>query len=98
MKVNNGNKIALQIEIIISVAASATNLRRQMSFRLPRHFFNFLCKYEITLFFVKNDLPARRSAAKTGVPGRNRTCDLQIRSLSLYPTELRAHSYLFYQK
>ncbi len=27
---------------------------------------------------------------KTGAPGRIRTCDLQIRSLSLYPAELRA--------
>lgn len=26
----------------------------------------------------------------TGAPDRNRTCDLQIRNLSLYPTELRA--------
>ena len=24
-------------------------------------------------------------------PGRSRTCDLQSRSLTLYPTELRAH-------
>lgn len=28
----------------------------------------------------------------TGDPGRNRTCDLQIRNLPLYPTELRDHS------
>jgi hypothetical protein len=37
---------------------------------------------------------ARRScvAAKTGVPGRIRTYGLQIRSLPLYPTELRAHT------
>src|SRR5438105_3220042 len=26
-----------------------------------------------------------------GVPGRSRTCDLQLRRLTLYPTELRAH-------
>jgi hypothetical protein len=26
-----------------------------------------------------------------GAPGRNRTCGLQLRRLSLYPTELRAH-------
>ena len=26
-----------------------------------------------------------------GVPGRIRTCDLQLRRLSLYPAELRGH-------
>ena len=29
-------------------------------------------------------------AFMTGAPGRNRTCGLQLRRLSLYPTELRA--------
>ena len=28
----------------------------------------------------------------TGAPGKTRTCDLLIRSQTLYPTELRAHS------
>lgn len=27
-----------------------------------------------------------------GTPGRSRTCGLQSRSLTLYPTELRAHA------
>jgi putative addiction module killer protein len=31
-----------------------------------------------------------RLRAKAGAPDRNRTCDLQIRNLSLYPAELRA--------
>ena len=31
-----------------------------------------------------------RGQAKPGAPDRNRTCDLQIRNLPLYPTELRA--------
>ncbi|CDX23251.1 hypothetical protein MPLB_270080 [Mesorhizobium sp. ORS 3324] len=29
---------------------------------------------------------------KHGDPDRNRTCDLQIRNLPLYPTELRDHA------
>ncbi|CAH2400351.1 hypothetical protein MES5069_250117 [Mesorhizobium escarrei] len=29
---------------------------------------------------------------KYGDPDRNRTCDLQIRNLPLYPTELRDHA------
>jgi hypothetical protein len=28
----------------------------------------------------------------SGAPGKTRTCDLLIRSQTLYPTELRAHS------
>lgn len=32
------------------------------------------------------------SVKKYGAPGRSRTCDLQIRSLLLYPAELRAHN------
>ena len=34
--------------------------------------------------------PDEAQRAKTGVPGRSRTCDLRIRSPSLYPAELRA--------
>jgi hypothetical protein len=34
--------------------------------------------------------PAERVTA--GAPGRIRTCDLKIRSLLLYPAELRAHA------
>jgi hypothetical protein len=30
--------------------------------------------------------------AKAGAPDRSRTYDLQIRSLTLYPAELRAHT------
>jgi hypothetical protein len=34
--------------------------------------------------------PAKRESAKQdGDPGRNRTCDQQLRRLLLYPTELR---------
>lgn len=33
--------------------------------------------------------------AKAGVPGEIRTRDLRIRSPSLYPTELRAHSCMY---
>ena len=29
---------------------------------------------------------------KDGAPGRNRTCDLRIRSPTLYPTELQARA------
>lgn len=35
-------------------------------------------------------IPSIARRASVGVPGGNRTCDLQIRNLSLYPTELRA--------
>ena len=31
----------------------------------------------------------------SGMPDRIRTCDLQSRSLTLYPAELRAHIHLF---
>lgn len=31
-------------------------------------------------------------STKVGTPGRVRTCGLQLRRLSLYPSELRAHS------
>ena len=30
-----------------------------------------------------------------GMPGTIRTCDLQLRKLTLYPTELRAHMWMF---
>src|SRR2546421_10122965 len=30
-------------------------------------------------------------AMKSGAPGKTRTCDLLVRSQTLYPTELRAH-------
>ena len=32
---------------------------------------------------------------KVGAPGRDRTCDNQLRRLVLYPTELRAHHLIF---
>ena len=31
-----------------------------------------------------------------GTPGRSRTCDLQNRNLTLYPTELRVCALIFY--
>ena len=43
----------------------------------------------------KNRTPranARNVLKICGAPGRNRTCGLQLRRLSLYPTELRAHA------
>jgi hypothetical protein len=39
---------------------------------------------------TETGLPAE-ALAKAGAPDRIRTCGLQIRNLSLYPTELRAH-------
>src|SRR5438105_15352778 len=33
--------------------------------------------------------PLRRRSFEAGLPGRNRTCDPQLRRLLLYPTELR---------
>jgi hypothetical protein len=35
------------------------------------------------------------TVAKAGAPDRNRTYDLQIRNLTLYPTELQAHYNLY---
>ena len=36
-------------------------------------------------------LPHFRVKSLDGTPGRNRTCNLLVRSQSLYPIELRAH-------
>ena len=48
---------------------------------------------------IKSTLPERMKNAAHhsdggafGTPGRSRTCGLQSRSLTLYPTELRAHA------
>ena len=41
--------------------------------------------------FKKTGLPYE-ALAKYGAPGRSRTCNLQIRSLTLYPIELRARN------
>ncbi len=35
--------------------------------------------------------PDAGSTSAVGAPGRNRTCDLEIRRLLLYPSELRGH-------
>ena len=41
---------------------------------------------------LKTKTPApQRYGVFAGVPDRSRTCDLQSRNLTLYPTELRAH-------
>jgi hypothetical protein len=38
------------------------------------------------------DLIARRAKTRNGAPGMTRTCDLLVRSQTLYPTELRARA------